>query len=67
MTFTKSQKNEWTKLARSRTNRQACRIAREAASRISFEEFIAFLDDTQMLGMAQFKRHPFVRYRIVPF
>ena len=67
MTFTKLQGQEWAKLARSRTNRKVCRIARESASRISFEQFIAFLDDAQLLGTTHLKQRPFVRYRIVPF
>lgn len=67
MTFTKLQGQAWAKLARSRNNRKVCRIARESGSHVSFEEYITFLDDVQLIARIPVNPRPFVRYRIVPF
>ncbi len=61
------QQREWVQLANSRKNREACRAARESAGSVSFEEFINFLDDAQLLGTSSLRPRTFIRYRNVPF
>lgn len=67
MTFTKLQGQSWAKLARSRNNRKVCRMARESGNQVSFEKYISFLDDVQLIAKIPVKPRPFVRYRITPF
>jgi hypothetical protein len=59
-------KKELLRQAKSRSNRRACRAAREATRCRTFDEFIAFLDDVQSLHPAGHCVHPFVPYRFVP-